>query len=152
MAYPEYEELSSKDKDTFTSVCNRLLAETFVLRTLVKPGGETINNPEYSFLSRNFSLVRDYLSLIDWELVRDDFNGFFYVRNAAQANKLVFNKMATGILLALRLLYEENEGRLGLAQDLECSWRRWSPTTAYSASAPISATSGPACGRWTRTT
>ena len=42
MAYPEYEELSSKDKDTFTSVCNRLLAETFVLRTLVKPGGETI--------------------------------------------------------------------------------------------------------------
>lgn len=29
--------------------------------------------------------------------------------------------MATGILLALRLLYEENEGRLGLAQDLECS-------------------------------
>ena len=121
MADPEYEELSSKDKDTFTSVCNRLLAETFVLRTLVKPGGETINNPEYSFLSRNFSLVRDYLSLIDWELVRDDFNGFFYVRNAAQANKLVFNKMATGILLALRLLYEENEGRLGLAQDLECS-------------------------------
>ena len=61
--------------------------------------------------------------LLDWDLRKDDLNGYFYVLNTDEANRCNLNKKETAILLAIRMLYEENLERLGLAQDAVCSVR-----------------------------
>lgn len=68
-------------------------------------------------------IIRDYLALLDWDLRKDDRNGYFYVLNTDEANRCNLNKKETAILLAVRMLYEENLERLGLAQDAVCSVR-----------------------------
>lgn len=114
---------SQKEMDQFKSVCNQLLSRTYIVRTLYKPGSGRINNPDYTFLSTHYEEVRDYLSLLDWDLRKDDLNGYFYVLNTDEANRCNLNKEETAILLALRMIYEENQERLGLEQDAICTVR-----------------------------
>lgn len=54
---------------------------------------------------------------------KDDLNGYFYVLNTDEANRCNLNKKETAILLALRMIYEENQERLGLEQDAICTVR-----------------------------
>ena len=112
---------TAKELQQFKSVCNQLLSRTFVVRTLYRPGRERLNNPDYTFLSIHFEAVRDYLSLLDWDLRHDEANGCFYVINTDEANRLILSK--TAILLALRMLYDESQERLGLEQDALCTVR-----------------------------
>ena len=114
---------SGKELEQFKSVCNQLLSRTYVVRTLYQPGKGRINNPDYTFLSIHFEAVQDYLSLLDWDLRRDDLNGYFYVVNTDEATRCNLNKKETAILLALRMIYEENMDRLGLEQDAICTVR-----------------------------
>ena len=99
---------TAKELQQFKSVCNQLLSRTFVVRTLYRPGRERLNNPDYIFLSIHFEAVRDYLSLLDWDLRHDEANGCFYVINTDEANRLILSKRETAILLALRMLYDES--------------------------------------------
>ena len=114
---------SARELEQFKAVCNQLLSRTYLVRSVLQPGKGRVDNPDYLFLSRHFEAVQDYLSLLDWDLRRDDLNGFFYVLNTDEANRCNLNKKETGILLALRLIYEENMERLGLEQDAECTVR-----------------------------
>lgn len=114
---------TAKELQQFKSVCNQLLSRTFVVRTLYRPGRERLNNPDYIFLSIHFEAVRDYLSLLDWDLRQDEANGCFYVINTDEANRLILSKRETAILLALRMLYDESQERLGLEQDALCTVR-----------------------------
>lgn len=114
---------TAKELQQFKSVCNQLLSRTFVVRTLYRPGRERLNNPDYTFLSIHFEAVRDYLSLLDCDLRHDEANGCFYVINTDEANRLILSKRETAILLALRMLYDESQERLGLEQDALCTVR-----------------------------
>lgn len=114
---------TQKELEGFKSVCNQLLSRTYVVRTLYKPGAGRVNNPDYTFLSTHFEEVQEYLAFLDWDLRKDDMNGYFYVLNTDEANRCNLNKKETAILLAIRMLYEENIERLGLAQDAICSVR-----------------------------
>ena len=114
---------TAKELEQFKAVCNQLLSRTFVVRTLYRPGSERLNNPDYIFLSIHFEAVRDYLSLLDWDLRHDEANGCFYVINTDEANRLILSKRETAILLALRMLYDESQERLGLEQDALCTVR-----------------------------
>ena len=114
---------TAKELQQFKSVCNQLLSRTFVVRTLYRPGRERLNDPDYTFLSIHFEAVRDYLSLLDWDLRHDEANGCFYVINPDEANRLILSKRETAILLALRMLYDESQERLGLEQDALCTVR-----------------------------
>ena len=114
---------TAKELQQFKSVCNQLLSRTFVVRTLYRPGRERLNNPDYTFLSIHFEAVRDYLRLLDWDLRHDEANGCFYVINTDEANRLILSKRETAILLALRMLYDESQERLGLEQDALCTVR-----------------------------
>ena len=67
--------------------------------------------------------IQDYLALLDWDLRKDDLNGYFYVINTDEANRCNLNKKETAILLAIRMIYEENMERLGLEQDAICTVR-----------------------------
>jgi len=117
------ESFSSKELEQFKSVCNYLLSHTFVVRTVHNGDKGRVNNPDYTFLSIHYETVREYLSLLDWDLRKDDFHGYFYVTNADDANRLVLNKNVTAMLLALRMIYEENQERVGLEHDVICTVR-----------------------------
>ena len=114
---------TQKERDRFKSICNQLLSRTYVVRTLYKPGEGRVNNPDYTFLATHYEEIRDYLSLLDWDLRKDDLNGYFYVLNTDEANRCNLNKKETAILLAIRMLYEENIENLGLEQDAMCTVR-----------------------------
>ncbi len=114
---------TTKELEQFKSVCNQLLSRTYIVRTLYRPGKGRMNNPDYTFLSVHYAAVQEYLSLLDWDLRRDDLNGYFYVLNTDEANRCNLNKKETAILLALRMIYDENQERLGLEQDVICTVR-----------------------------
>ena len=114
---------TQREKDQFKTVCNQLLSRTYVVRTLYKPEKGRITNPDYTFLSIHYEHVRDYLALLDWDLRKDDLNGYFYVINTDESNRCNLDKRETGILLAIRMIYEENLERLGLEQDAICTVR-----------------------------
>lgn len=114
---------SDKELQQFKSVCNQLLSRTYVVRTLYRPGRERLNNPDYTFLTIHAEAVRDYLSLLDWNLRHDDANGIYYVVNTDDANRCILSKRETAILLALRMLYDESLEGLGLEKDALCTVR-----------------------------
>lgn len=76
---------TAKELEQFKAVCNQLLSRTYVVRTLYRPGRGRVSNPDYTFLSIHYESVREYLSLLDWDLRRDDINGYFYVLNTDEA-------------------------------------------------------------------
>lgn len=121
MDFSQFQSFTAKDLEQFKRVCNQLLSRTFIVRTLYRADKRRVNNPDYYFLSRYQTIVRDYLALLDWDLRADDFNGYFYVVNTDEANRCILNQKATAILLALRMIYEENQEQAGLAQDVLCT-------------------------------
>ena len=123
MDFSELQNLTTKELEQFKQVCNLLLARTFVVRTLYRPDKGRVNNPDYIFLVNHQSAVRDYLALLDWDLRFDNYNGYFYVVNTDEANRLALNQRTTAILLALRMIYEENQEQVGLERDVLCTVR-----------------------------
>ncbi len=123
MSFDWIDAATQKELDHFKGVCNQLLSHTYVVRTFYKPGEGRVNNPDYVFISAHFEEIQDYLALLDWDLRKDDLNGYFYVINTDEANRCNLNKKETAILLAIRMIYEENMERLGLEQDAICTVR-----------------------------
>lgn len=121
MNFDWFSTATQKELEHFRDVCNQLLSRTYVVRTLYKPGEGRVNNPDYVFLSAHDEVIRDYLALLDWDLRKDDLNGYFYVLNTDEANRCSLNQKETAILLAIRMIYEENIERLGLEQDAVCT-------------------------------
>lgn len=117
------ESFTQKEKDQFKSVCNQLLGRTFIVRTNYSPDKGRINNPDYTFIATHFETVFEYLSVLDWDLRKDDYNGFFYVVNTDESNRCNLTKTPTAILLALRMIYDENQERVGLEHDVICTVR-----------------------------
>jgi hypothetical protein len=114
---------TQKELDQFKAICNQLLSRTYVVKTLCRADKVRVNNPDYIFLSIHYAEVREYLALLDWDLRKDDFNGYFYVVNTDEANRCQLDKKQTAILLALRMIYDENQERLGLEHDAICTVR-----------------------------
>lgn len=123
MNFEWFGKATQKELDQFKAVCNQLLSRTFVVRTIYHPDKGRTNNPDYTFLSSHYEEVREYLLLLDWDLKKDDFNGYFYVFNTDEANRCSLNKKETAILLAIRMIYDENQERVGLENDVICTVR-----------------------------
>lgn len=122
MSLENIQNYTQKETEQFRSVCNQLLSRTFVIRTLYTEKGR-INNPDYSFITTHFEDIRDYLFLLNWDMYQDDFRGYYFVQNADEANRCDLGKNETAILLALRMIYEENQERIGLEHDVICTVR-----------------------------
>ena len=123
MSFDWIQSATQKEKEQFKAICNQLLSRTFIVRSVYSPEKGRINNPDYSFLAIHFAEVQEYLALLDWDLRKDEFNGYFYVLNTDEANRCSLNKNATAILLALRMIYDENQERIGLDHDAICTVR-----------------------------
>lgn len=113
-----FERADEKSLQQFKRICNELLCHTFIVQRLYDKDTESRhNNKDYLFLLQHREWFEAYLSLLDWHVVVDDYNGFAYVYNQQVGNKLSLNKQETILLLGLRLLYEEAAENLGMDND-----------------------------------
>lgn len=89
-----FEEMTQKEKDEFSRICNMLLSVTCILRD----GSDGRLSKEYRFIDSNFDLFYDYLEISGWKIYKDIQYGIIYVRNTDGFNKLSLNKLTTVML------------------------------------------------------
>lgn len=109
-----FDELSRKEQAEFSRICNMLMSCTYILRE----NSQQRLSREYIFIERNFELFEDYLSLSGWRIYKDTQYGIIYVRNTDGLNRLVLGKLATVMLITLRIIYEEKRVQAGLTNDV----------------------------------
>jgi len=95
----EYKNLTDTKKESFSRLINKLLKDNFVYVSL-----ENDKQDYYSILSFR-DIIEAYLSIIDYNLIHDDNNKFFYIETNTDRNKISLKKIDTVILLVLRLMY-----------------------------------------------
>jgi hypothetical protein len=119
MWYEEYENLSDNDKREFTRLVNFLLSRNFILRE--KFDSKIMNvriNPDYRFVERYFEIFSNYLSIVGWELQKDNNYGVISLYNRFEQNRARLKKFDTLMLFVLRLLYEEEREKLSLRKEV----------------------------------
>lgn len=107
-------ELTQKEKDEFSAICNKLMSVTYILRD----GTDGRISKEYRFIEANFDIIYDYLELCGWRLYKDIQYGVIYVRNTEGYNKLPLNKLTTIMLVTMRFIYEESRGQASATNDV----------------------------------
>jgi len=97
--------LEEADFDLFRQTVRELLARTFVLRG--------VDDREYDFAVRNYSLLEPYFSCMGAELRKDEGLGVVAWRGGGETRARL-NREETCALLTLRLLYEERRNVVSL--------------------------------------
>jgi hypothetical protein len=102
----EYNRLSPNEQAQFAEAIRRLLADGLIWRE------EESERRIYHFIARRASSIRDYLSVVGWELRHDERLGIFQVTHSEGAHRRRLNRDTTIWLLLLRLIYAEKRERL----------------------------------------
>lgn len=114
-----YNKLNMTEKENFSRVVNQLLSHTFLMVDQYDPEEEISRvNKDYLFIDRNFTLFREYLELAGFQLERDNQYGVIYLTSRYEGNRKRFNKLTTGMIYALRLIYEEEREKLHLSGEV----------------------------------
>jgi hypothetical protein len=114
MNLQKFESMNTKEQMDFSRVCNMLLAHTYILR---EDEQQRISR-DYTFIERNFELFSDYLSLSGWQIYKDSQYGVIFVKNVEGYNKLTLSKLATVVLIILRIIYEEKRVQAGVTSNV----------------------------------
>lgn len=105
-----YNDLSSKDKDTFKKTTNLLLNNCFVNRAT--------DLYEYSFIVRNIELLDNYFSAMGFKIILNESTKIAQLVNEDGKTKQKLKLGETIILLLLRVLYEEKRRDLTQLDDV----------------------------------
>ncbi len=103
MSLDRFEQMTQREKDDFSRICNKIMSATYILRD----GTDKLVSREYRFIENEFELFSDYLSLSGWKIYKDAQYGIIYVRNVEGYNKLALNKLTTVMLITMRIIYED---------------------------------------------
>ncbi len=103
MNLERFEQMTQREKDEFSRICNKLMSTTYILRD----GADRLVSREYRFIENEFELFSDYLGLSGWRIYKDAQYGIIYVRNVEGYNKLALNKLTTVMLITMRIIYED---------------------------------------------
>jgi hypothetical protein len=115
----EFEKLNDSERDTFAKVINYLLMKTFVLRYKYDLKEKVVvRNPSYSFIERNFTLIKEYLKISGFSVVKDLNEGVFQLANKFDTNYKRLDRLTTLILYILRLIYSEEKEKLSLRNEI----------------------------------
>lgn len=110
-----WDKMGQADRSQLGRCINGLLAHTYLLSEQYDDAdGVLKGNSDYRLVDRHFDWVRDHLLVSGWDLVKDRTLGVIYVENLHNRNRLQLGGMTTLILLALRLLYDEEREKLVL--------------------------------------
>jgi hypothetical protein len=97
--YKSYVELTETKKNAFSKLCNKLLSENFIYAAK-----QDDKNDYYDLLSMK-SMVENYFSILDYDLIHVDSYKVFYIQTNADRNRIKLRKVETVIALVFRLLY-----------------------------------------------
>lgn len=115
----DYERLSLTEKESFARIVNQLLAHTFLLveEYDFREGISRVNK-DYLFMERNFELFREYFALTGFAITRDSNYGVISLMSRFDGMRVRFDKLATIMVYALRLIYEEEREKLTLTKEV----------------------------------
>ena len=115
----DYEKLSLTEKESFARIVNQLLAHTFLLveEYDFREGISRVNK-DYLFMERNFELFREYFALAGFGVSRDSNYGVISLMSRFDGMRVKFDKLATIMVYALRLIYEEEREKLTLTKEV----------------------------------
>jgi hypothetical protein len=114
-----YGKLSTRDGEEFTRLVNILLSETFIISEKLYENEKIVKiNNDYRFIERHFELFEEYLKVAGWELNKDNNYGVISIKNKFGMNRIRLDKNTTNTLYILRLIYEEERGKLTLIKEV----------------------------------
>ena len=100
--------IQENERRLLAKCLNQLFDETFILR---RSDAEA-----YYFIRKYQDVVRNYLDLMDWDLIHDDLHQIFQAVNRHGANRRSLNRLESELLLILCISYLEQEAELQLAE------------------------------------
>lgn len=109
-----YEKMNQTQKNSFSSVANRLLATTFLSRD------KRDNKEDYYFLVSYKDLFEEFFAVLGYELSVDTTVGSAMVIGGSSLSTLKLKRDETIILLILRILYYENMKNTSLSDNVSC--------------------------------
>ncbi|MFI3329798.1 MAG: DUF4194 domain-containing protein [bacterium] len=96
-----YEKLNNSTKNTFSDICNKLLANSFLARD------KRDNRDSYFFVISYKEMFDDFFRILNYELVIDKNLGAIQLVSDSVSHLYKLKKEESIILLLLRLLYQE---------------------------------------------
>lgn len=99
----DYRALSEGERNIFSKVAGKLLAETFIVKS------KDTDKADFYFLSENKPAFVSFFEMLDYSLLDDPINGIFYIQTSADRNRIRLTKFDTAIILILRRLYYEEK-------------------------------------------
>ena len=108
-----YIELTDTRKNTFSRLCNKLLNDNFIYAYK-----QDDRNDYYEILSMK-SLIENYFSMMDFDLIHIDTYKLFYIQTNADRNRMKLKKLETVIVLVLRLLYHKGSLNVNSSSDIQ---------------------------------
>lgn len=108
----DYIMLSETQKDHFSRIVNRLLSVNYIC------GSRKKDRNDYYFLTANEKLIKNYLSILDYEFYIKKTDLVAYITNKNNYNHLNINKLYSVILLLLRKLYYQKIVELQEGEDI----------------------------------
>jgi len=107
-----YALLTDTKKDTFSRLCNKLLCDNFIYAQKRED-----KNDYYDMLSMK-SLIQNFFSMIDYDLIHIDGFKIFYIQTNANRNRIRLKKLETIMVLVLRLLYQKGSLDINSSSDI----------------------------------
>lgn len=115
----EYQNLEDREKEEFTKIINLLLLKTFILRFKYDHKEKvTVRNPHYSFIERHSSLIKEYLKLSGFGIIRDANEGVIQLTNKYNSNLKRLDLITTLVMYSLRLIYAEEKEKISLRNEV----------------------------------
>lgn len=108
-----YIELTDTRKNIFSRLCNKLLNDNFIYAYK-----QDDRNDYYEILSMK-SLIENYFSMMDFDLIHIDTYKLFYIQTNADRNRMKLKKLETVIVLVLRLLYHKGSLNVNSSSDIQ---------------------------------
>lgn len=110
-----YDGFSQTQKNTFSDICNKMLANTFLTRD------KENNKNDYYFLINYKDTFEEFFNLLNYELKVDTALGVVYLSGASSNNSVKLKRDDTLVLLILRILYHEKMKETSLNENIVIS-------------------------------
>ncbi len=111
-----YKTYNDTKKDLFSKIVNRLLNESY----LIKYKNE--DEEDYFKCLDLFDALKEYLSIIDYDINIDKDIGIIYITNIENKNRLHINKFETVLILLLRVRYYKESKKSSLSNIVSISF------------------------------
>ena len=109
-----YEKMTVGQQNNFSSICNRLLATTFLSRD------KKDNKEDYYFLVSFKDVFEDFFTVLNYELYVNSDEGVAMLKGGNSLSTLKLKRDETVVLLILRILYYENLKNTSLNENVIC--------------------------------